>query len=42
MGGIKVEGGGKVMNWGDECSVNRGIIRGDGERFLSKLDPTVS
>ncbi len=27
---------------GDECLVNSGIIRGDGERFLSKFDLTTT
>ncbi len=35
------EGGG-VDSWEDECFVMRGLIRGDGERLLSKLSPTFS
>ncbi len=42
-GGMKLRrGGGGVGYWPDEGSAKRGIIRGDGERPLSTLDPTFS
>ncbi len=41
MGGMKMERR-KVGNCGDECSIKIEIIRGDGKRLLSTLDPTFS
>ncbi len=44
-GGVKVEEKGvdirEVGNGGNGCTIKSGIIRGDGERLLSTLDPTV-
>ncbi len=40
MDGVHVEGGEGCFNeWAEECSVNRGITRGNEERLLSKCYP---
>ncbi len=31
-----------IENWENGCLVQNGVIRGDGERLLSKPDPTFS